>query len=151
MRKEFWQLEILDYITELEYNGLLPDDVMGPTRGDVIHAFQTWKGYKYVPPRVPSTLNWSYADPCDIVPPERTQLWRVLSKKRTAPKQIYNSPAKHKQNKPVIAVTQSRTLMKGCQWDAVNYSCVYDSVLSVLWQFYCLRGENTLRSLVSGN
>ena len=52
LRQEFRELEMLDDITMLRYNGKLPSSVVGVRRNDLISAFRLLKGEKYVPSKV---------------------------------------------------------------------------------------------------
>ena len=52
LRQEFRELEMLDDITMLCYNGKLPSSVVGVRRNDLISAFRQLKGEKYVPSKV---------------------------------------------------------------------------------------------------
>ena len=52
LRQEFRELEMLDDITTLRYNGKLPSSVVGDRRNDLISAFRLLKGEKYVPSNV---------------------------------------------------------------------------------------------------
>ena len=49
-RQECHELEILDEITKLRYEGKLPDHIQGNFRNPLIRAYQKWKGRDYVPP-----------------------------------------------------------------------------------------------------
>ncbi|KAF8220674.1 hypothetical protein L208DRAFT_1211052, partial [Tricholoma matsutake] len=48
LRQEFRELEMLDDITTLRYNGKLPSSVVGNSRNDLISTFCLVKGEKYV-------------------------------------------------------------------------------------------------------
>src|ERR1700723_2192851 len=50
LRQEFRELELLDEITKLRYEGKLPDHIQGNFRNPLIRAYQKWKGTDYVPP-----------------------------------------------------------------------------------------------------
>ena len=57
LRQEFRELELLDEITKLKYEGKLPPKVQGATRVALIHSYQSYKGTKYVPKIVHGALN----------------------------------------------------------------------------------------------
>ncbi|TFY61610.1 hypothetical protein EVG20_g6989 [Dentipellis fragilis] len=66
-RQEFRELELLDHVTKLRFNGELKEDVGGNTRASVINSFK--KVYKdYCPSHVPDILKWSAED--SLVPQE---------------------------------------------------------------------------------
>jgi len=43
------ELEILDEISKLRYEGKLPDHIQGNFRNPLIRAYKKWKGTNYVP------------------------------------------------------------------------------------------------------
>jgi PIF1-like helicase len=59
LRREFRSLEILDEITDLKYNGDLPEFVDGTHRKDLIAAFRAWRGNKYVPKHTHKAIAWN--------------------------------------------------------------------------------------------
>ena len=63
LRQEFRELEMLDDITMLRYNGKLPSSVVGVRRNDLISAFRLIKGEKYVPSKVHRAIQWKENDP----------------------------------------------------------------------------------------
>ena len=56
LRPEFHELELLDNVTRLRYSGKLPISVDGDTRNNIITSFRKWKGAKYVPSTVHSSI-----------------------------------------------------------------------------------------------
>ena len=65
LRQEFREHEILDDITRLRYEGLLPSHVQGHLRNPLIRSYQTWKGTSYVPDKTDEQLRWSEHDPLE--------------------------------------------------------------------------------------
>jgi hypothetical protein len=63
LRQEFRELELLDEITKLRYEGKLPDHIQGNFRNPLIRSYQKWKGTDYVPPLTHPALKWSVKDP----------------------------------------------------------------------------------------
>ncbi|KAI9059282.1 hypothetical protein FKP32DRAFT_1580415 [Trametes sanguinea] len=61
LRQEFRELELLDDITRLRDEGLLPETVCGSSRRELLKSFVAWKGKKYVPPHVHPALDWANA------------------------------------------------------------------------------------------
>ena len=49
LRQEFRELEILDEITRLRYEGYLPPQITGVNRRDLLIKYQNWKGGNYQP------------------------------------------------------------------------------------------------------
>ncbi|KAF8220052.1 hypothetical protein L208DRAFT_1336022 [Tricholoma matsutake] len=62
LHQEFRELEMLDDITTLRYNGKLPSSVVGNSRNDLISTFHLVKGGKYVPSKVHRAIWWNDHD-----------------------------------------------------------------------------------------
>ena len=67
MRQEFRELELLDEITKLRYEGKLPDHIQGKFRNHLIRAYHKWQGTYYVPPLTYPALTWSVKDPMPLL------------------------------------------------------------------------------------
>lgn len=52
LRQEFCELEILNYISKLKYDGDLPDNINGHHHNVLLHLFQEWKGLDYNPQQI---------------------------------------------------------------------------------------------------
>ena len=77
LRQDFRELEMLDDITTLRYNGKLPSSVVGDRRNDLISAFRLLKGEKYVPSNVHREIRWKESDPFHLS--EGTDVaWRIV-------------------------------------------------------------------------
>ena len=63
LRQEFRELELLDEITRLRFDGKLPSHVEGSTRNGIVTSFREWKGSQYVPSSVHSSIRWSASNP----------------------------------------------------------------------------------------
>jgi len=61
--QEFHDLELLDEITKLRYNGKLHESVEGIHCNILIDRFRSWKGQHYVPENVHKAICWSKKDP----------------------------------------------------------------------------------------
>jgi len=81
LRQEFRELEILDEITKLSYEGNLPDSVNGKLRNARIRQFQLCKGIEYVPPNVPTQLKWTSSDPMNILTAITDSPWQIIKAK----------------------------------------------------------------------
>ncbi len=66
LRQEFRELELLDHITTLMYEGVLPSTVYGDRRYNLIETFQTVYGPLYVPVTVDKSLKWTRSDPLEL-------------------------------------------------------------------------------------
>jgi len=56
LRQEFRELEILDEITRMRYEKLLPNHITENRRNSLIRQFQEWKGASYVPKNVHTSI-----------------------------------------------------------------------------------------------
>ena len=82
MRQELRELELLDEITQLRYEGKLPDDIQGKFRNPLIRAYQKWKGTDYVPPLTHPALTWSVKDPMPLLSVVTDAPWQIIDKKK---------------------------------------------------------------------
>ena len=78
LRQEFRELELLDEITRIKYEGKLPSKVQGATRVALIHSYRTYKGTKYVPKTVHGALKWSDNDPFALEEPYKEAEWELV-------------------------------------------------------------------------
>ncbi|KAF5366096.1 hypothetical protein D9757_012699 [Collybiopsis confluens] len=63
LRREYRELELLNDVTRLRYEGKLDQSVAGSTRSILIDTFRKWKGSTYVPPTIHSSIRWNAKDP----------------------------------------------------------------------------------------
>jgi hypothetical protein len=82
LRQEFCELELLDEITKLRYEGRLPDHIQGNFRNPLIRTYQTWKGTNYVPDLTHPALKWSAKDPLPLLPVITDATWQLVEKKQ---------------------------------------------------------------------
>jgi hypothetical protein len=82
LRQEFCELELLDEITKLRYEGELPDHIQGKFRNPLIRAYQKWKGTEYVPPLTHPALKWSVQDPLPLLSVVTDAPWQIIDKKK---------------------------------------------------------------------
>ena len=57
LRQEFRELELLDDITKMRWEGNSHPSVTGVTRSELIHNFRKWKGEEYIPKHVHQSLS----------------------------------------------------------------------------------------------
>ena len=82
LRQEFRELELLDEITKLRYEGKLPDHIQGNFRNPLIRAYQKWKGTDYVPPLTHPALTWSVKDPLPLLSVVTDAPWQIIDKQK---------------------------------------------------------------------
>jgi hypothetical protein len=84
LRQEFRELEMLDDITTLHYNGKLPISVVGNSRNELISTFCLVKGEKYVPSNVHRAIRWKDNDPFHLSDSTEANWKTVVSSKPIA-------------------------------------------------------------------
>ena len=82
LRQEFCELELLDEISKLRYEGELPDCIQGNFRNPLIRSYQKWKGTNYVPSLTHPALKWSVTDPLPLLPVVTDAPWQIINKKK---------------------------------------------------------------------
>jgi hypothetical protein len=82
LRQEFYELELLDEITKLRYEGKLPDHIQGKFRNPLIRAYQKWKSTEYVHPLTYPALQWSVKEPLPLLPAVTDASWQIIDKKK---------------------------------------------------------------------
>src|SRR3984957_11294269 len=82
LRQEFCELELLDEITKLRYEGNLPDNIQGKFRNPLIRSYKKWKGTEYVPPLTHPALRWSGEEPLPFLPVVTDAPWQIIDKKK---------------------------------------------------------------------
>jgi len=82
LRQEFRELELLDEITKLRYEGNLPDHIQGNFRNPLIREYQKWKGTDYVPPLTHPALKWSIKDSMSLLSEVTDAPWQIIDKKK---------------------------------------------------------------------
>ena len=187
LRQEFRELELLDEITRLRYEGTLPPQITGNRRNTVIRQFQEWKGTDYVPGDVHCSIRWDKNDPLNLLDVVTDSPWQIIqrTKKRqtvltkksdttgfiAAKGSVPVSGVKRKMEdydvvpepKKIKAHADARDeilVPRGLVWDSENYSCAYDSVLTVLlsiwmqnpsaWKKHFAGMNRTMKMLATG-
>ncbi|EFI27280.1 hypothetical protein CC1G_14752 [Coprinopsis cinerea okayama7 len=77
MRDEFRSLEVLNVITDLRYNDLLPNTINGSHRRELIAQFRKWKGANHVPDGVHHAIKWSPSRPW-VEDDHTQQEWAII-------------------------------------------------------------------------
>jgi len=81
LRQEFREHEILNDITRLRYESLLPNYIEGSTRNSIIRQYQQWKGEHYILNQVDIALHRSTRDPLEM-PVVTDSQWQIIDKSR---------------------------------------------------------------------
>ncbi|KDR71669.1 hypothetical protein GALMADRAFT_74602 [Galerina marginata CBS 339.88] len=155
LRQEFRELEILDEITTLRYNGKLSVNVHGDIRNILIKTFRKSKGEQYVPKLVHSAIRWSKRDPLnesEIIDIKSINLDK-FNKKRKFVDDTSNSTFSAKKSSKAEIEDKKPALKKLCStqmpvqngnhyinpqgfiWS--NNSCAYDATFTVFFNLWC--------------
>ncbi|PBK82720.1 hypothetical protein ARMGADRAFT_946059, partial [Armillaria gallica] len=145
LQQEFRELELLDHITLLLYNSMLPCMVVGERRCDLLMRFQSNVGHSFVPPGIEHAIAWSPYNP--VCPVNCSEFEWDIKCMPHLPSGILHREDENIQKMPSIvemltksfpepAVSASRPISpimfvpSGCAW--YNNSCPYDLVIFVL-------------------
>jgi hypothetical protein len=78
LRQEFRELELLDEITKLRYEGILPASINGHRRNTLIRQYRSWKGINHVPSTVHKSIVWSERIPFDLPSLSNDTAWQLV-------------------------------------------------------------------------
>lgn len=164
LRQEFRELELLDEVTRLIHEGNPSFLTKDSTRHTVLKNYRTLKGPNYCPKSIDPPLQWSKADP--MMDTEMSKLvdhWDVdtSSKKKKQGNKIMPSvgfvpaegskplaaPKRKRDDSPPPAMEIKKKTkvdhslsspqgLTGLTWDAENYSCAYDALLTLLFNLW---------------
>ncbi|RPD52742.1 hypothetical protein L227DRAFT_514335, partial [Lentinus tigrinus ALCF2SS1-6] len=139
--------------------------ISGSLRQDMIHSFCKWKGEMFMPEVMHNAIKWSQPDPFSIQNPSGDTPWTLIRDKLNTKNneaketkkdttgfvpargtQALNNEADdmeseialQKVNKHIKASLPpkgSKTFLE-FPWDPVNWSCAYDSLLTILLLVY---------------
>ncbi|TFK81638.1 hypothetical protein K466DRAFT_578485 [Polyporus arcularius HHB13444] len=159
LRREFRELELLDYITQCDLANTLPPNVHGATRGQLLRSFQAWKGKRFVPEHVHPALDWSDAPVSELTPsPDTSNViltgdpaypssqTRSTRKRPADERWTASSPPKRRNVQARAQLTRY-----GLVWDRENWSCGYDAVLTIIWNLYVDFGPQWLETVAPDN
>ena len=116
LRQEFRELEILDEITRMRYEKLLPNHFTGNRRNSLIHQFQEWNGTNYVPKNVHNSIRWNKHDPLDSLNVVTDSPWQIIQRGKQKGNAFTNKPTNSigfvtaKGSVPVTVTTSKRPL-----------------------------------------
>lgn len=78
VRQEYRELELLNEITKLKYEGKLPDNIHGHRRNTLIRQYQAWAGLGTAPKGIHRTITWSAESPMTALEPIKDDQWTML-------------------------------------------------------------------------
>ncbi|KAF9455475.1 hypothetical protein BDZ94DRAFT_1179893, partial [Collybia nuda] len=150
LRQEFREHEILNEINHLLYEGILPKEIVGDCRREIIKTYRKWKGEFCDPPLMPPALQWKATD--TYLENESIKgSWKLLGcnankRKRKVDNDvkddiIFKSKKQKKlptqPNSPPVNINYC-----GLRWDPIDYSCPYDAMFTILWNVWMENPEN---------
>jgi hypothetical protein len=134
LRAEYRAIETLDEITDLHYKGILPTGITQRLRESTITAFKAYRGDAS-----------SDTDSTIETGSKRKATGRIdLDRKR---KRVRNQSANAPENL-LLDETSNDRITHAWIWDAVDWSCACDSVLTILlsiWSEDCARWYDQLK------
>ncbi|KAJ6541087.1 hypothetical protein DFH09DRAFT_929371 [Mycena vulgaris] len=173
LRQELRELEILDEITRLCFEDLLPRTVTGIYRGRLITTYRAWKGKVTAEPaHFHPAIRWNTSidgrDPQIVYGAWKPTIKKGPSasnaqSKREAETTLQQPPPK-KVNRTVFAAPTSVVASAasstsvialpgptGLIWDSTNYSCAYDSLFTTLANIWRDNPADWTQRLVRSN
>ncbi|TDL15282.1 hypothetical protein BD410DRAFT_732933, partial [Rickenella mellea] len=164
LRQEYRTLEILDEISKLRYEGLLPGHIEGNKRNTLIKKFQEWKGKNYVPENVHPAIQWSSDSPFEIqeedddevstlksfkksdANPQPSKKLKLTKKSESVTQENKLTTNKRKSSEINVDINNDQPYKKikfasslrplGFRWDSKNYSCSYDALFTILYNIW---------------
>jgi hypothetical protein len=92
LRQEFRELEMLDQITKLAYDDILPKEIDGHRRNTIIHQYRTWKGLMYMSDNIHPALRWSQKNPYSIQTQTLDSPWTIVDRKQKTKETFTQKP-----------------------------------------------------------
>ena len=110
LRQEFRELEMLDEVTKLKFNGELPKAVNGQLRNVILKQYRIMKGVSYCPKNIAAPLRWTKDNPMEMLPVVTDTPWTIIDAsgikgKHIVPKTAHQYFVSAKGSIPVQAVS----------------------------------------------
>ncbi|EJD35910.1 hypothetical protein AURDEDRAFT_21949, partial [Auricularia subglabra TFB-10046 SS5] len=160
LMSEFRDIEILDDMTRMEHEGTLPATVTSDLRYTRISQFLRTQPLSYNPPLAHEAILWSPNYTQSLISRVSTSLPDIvdtdinISHKRPRKRPLSDANNSGTSNKrPRLVVTPNRDIdfVRGLRWDTNNWSCAYDSLLTVLYNASCSSNRNITQDLALAN
>ncbi|KAJ7488446.1 hypothetical protein B0H11DRAFT_1692824, partial [Mycena galericulata] len=149
LRQELREIEILNEITRLRFNNVLPKTVTGLYRRTLIRSYQAWKGVNYEIHGLHPSLEWqpdmgprfvesfeygSWNATATTRPPEAcvTKASEMLKRAADTELSVSNKRQKTSSLLPVVSRIPRGGMPVGLIWDNIDFSCAYDATLGIL-------------------
>ncbi|TFK57944.1 hypothetical protein BDN72DRAFT_738809, partial [Pluteus cervinus] len=151
LRQEFRELEMLDLITLLHYEGKLPpnNNILTGVRNSTIHNFLSKCPNENIPKHIHHTIGWSAKDPFKLDSTGELPWYHPKKRKHgddDADDKTHQQKSKgkvaniheqgHQSKKQKTDHSPQNSLLNpdGTQWQ--NNSCAYDSIVTVLYNVW---------------
>src|SRR6202790_845942 len=82
LRQEFYDLELLDDITKLQFLSQLVPEINPHCLNSLIRQFRTWKGLNYAPENLHPTIKWSAHQPYPLEAKVQDISWQIVNRKK---------------------------------------------------------------------
>ncbi|KAJ7791393.1 hypothetical protein B0H14DRAFT_2395641 [Mycena olivaceomarginata] len=141
LRQEFRELELLNEITRLRYEGKLPEEVSGSDRIELLRSYQQYRGGEYDPMDIHTAIKWRKGDEPRSPGNVKKSRWQLVGK--DVPKQKSKATTGNKRKQPEKPNSQVKRAKKDTEigpmatkWDPVDYSCSYDALFAPLYDVW---------------
>ncbi len=154
LRQEFRELNVLDDVTRLRYEGLLPDNIFGPLRNPIVRSYYLWIKDGRDNTEWHSTLRYKPGE-SRLKTVESDGTWDIRiaansqkplngkENKSTLKRSVPDSEVMHKTAKvsrSTLSTDHSGTPL-GIVWNSQDHSCAYDSLFMVLYNIWVENSE----------
>jgi hypothetical protein len=148
LRQEFRELNVLDEITRLHYENIIPDNIAGPLRNPMIRAYYIWmKETKDDQDWHPAIQYKSWETKIKLKESDATWDIKMFDalRKTDGKKGLLSKRCPYDINKlnpgqttknPRIETTHNVSVLRGLTWNPKDYSCAYDSLYTILYNIW---------------
>lgn len=155
LRQEYRELEMLNTITELNYEGKLPESVCGLLRNPLIRSYQSWKKDFDDSKDWHHAIKWEKNETRIQEINMKSESWNEDKMRETFA--LADNPKKGKKRQnidetndhPRNAPKKTSIQFKGIIWDSVDWSCGYDSLYVIIYNLW-IQNTKTCSQELSG-
>ncbi|KAJ7892096.1 hypothetical protein B0H14DRAFT_2335465 [Mycena olivaceomarginata] len=139
LRQEFRELEMLNEITRLRYEGQLSEEVVGSDRIELLHSYQRYRGGNYDPEGIHDATCWRNGDEPRSIPVVKRSRWQLVGK--DIPSHCVLRVPSRKQGLSMYGTSErseykpkpENGLKRKQSAKSINYSCSYDALFAILY------------------
>jgi hypothetical protein len=139
LRQEYRDLNYLDIVMTLRYDGLLPAGILHPTRRPTVVAYRAWKVTNEEAAWHPAIAHDRELDNVLLTVPEMAiETIKGSAKRKAAEEARTSSHPPKKKPRRTFRLNSLYVIPTGPTWDGSDYSCAYDIWTTILhWLWYC--------------